>query len=64
MPSFKVEGMSCAHCVESVTKAVHEVAPGAEVRVDLASGAVEIGGEARREVLAKAIEDAGYKVLA
>lgn len=61
---FEVEGMSCDHCVQAVTKAVRAIAPNAEVAVDLASRKVSVNGDDRRDAIATAIEDAGYKVLA
>jgi copper chaperone len=62
MLRYQVEGMSCAHCVQAVTKAVKSVEPGAEVQVDLDAGQVTISGSEQREALAKAIEQAGYTV--
>ena len=38
MMNFQVEGMSCDHCVQSVTKAVQAVEPQAKVTIDLAWG--------------------------
>ena len=64
MLSFKVEGMSCGHCVQSVTQAVQKVAPNAQVAVDLEAGRVDVSGDDRRDALAAAIEEAGYKVAA
>ena len=64
MMSFQVEGMSCGHCVQSVTKAVQAVEPRARVAVDLASGRVAVEGGERREAVAQAIRDAGYGVAA
>ena len=64
MLSFKVEGMSCGHCVQSVTQAVQKVAPNAQVAVDLEAGRVDVSGDDRRAALAAAIEEAGYKVAA
>ena len=64
MLSFKVEGMSCGHCVQSVTQAVQKVAPNAQVAVDLEAGRVDVAGDDRRDALAAAIEEAGYKVAA
>jgi copper chaperone len=61
---FEVEGMSCDHCVQAVTKAVRAIAPNAEVAIDLASRKVSVNGDDRRDAIATAIEDAGYKVLA
>ena len=36
MQSFKVTGMTCAHCVRAVTDAVRGVDAAADVKVDLA----------------------------
>lgn len=62
MNRFNVEGMSCNHCVQAVTRAVQALDAAASVRVDLASAQVDIDSSASREALAKAIEDAGYTV--
>jgi copper chaperone len=49
--TFQVQGMSCGHCVGAVTQAVKTVDPQAEVKVDLASGKVEVQSQqdARRD---------------
>lgn len=62
--SFNVQGMSCGHCVGAVTQAVKGVDPQAEVKVDLASGKVEVASDSDRAEIAKAIEEEGYKVAA
>jgi copper chaperone len=61
---FEVQGMSCGHCVGAVTQAVKGVDPAAEVKVDLASGKVEVQSDEDRAALAKAIEEEGYTVAA
>ena len=60
MVELKVEGMTCGHCVSTVTRAVKEADPGAQVRVDLASGRVSVDGQAPEAALRKALEAAGY----
>ncbi|RYF14789.1 MAG: copper chaperone [Comamonadaceae bacterium] len=60
--TFQVQGMSCGHCVGAVTQAVKSVDPQAEVKVDLASGKVEVQSQQDRGALARAIEEEGYKV--
>src|SRR5688572_23245554 len=40
--SFHVQGMTCGHCASAVTQAVKSVDPQADVKVDLASGKVEV----------------------
>lgn len=64
MVELKVEGMSCQHCVSSVTQAVQAVDQAASVKVDLAAGRVSVETSAARDALAAAIEDAGYTVAA
>ncbi len=38
MSAIKIKGMSCQHCVNSVTKALQEIKGMADVKVDLARG--------------------------
>lgn len=57
---FLVEGMSCSHCVDAVTTAVHALDPAAEVRVDLGSKHVRIASDVDRFLLQRALADAGY----
>lgn len=61
---FQVQGMSCGHCVGAVTQAVKSVDPQAEVKVDLASGKVEVRSQQDAAAIARAIEEEGYKVAA
>ena len=61
MIEFDVQGMSCNHCVNAVTEAVKSVDPQARVEVDLGAHKVRVESAQRREVLAAAIEDAGYQ---
>ena len=62
--TFQVQGMTCGHCVGAVTQAVKAVDPAAEVKVDLASGRVEVQSQGDRAAIASAIEEEGYKVAA
>jgi len=62
--TFQVQGMSCGHCVNAVTQAVKSVDPRAEIKVDLASGQVEVQSQQDHAAIARAIEDEGYKVAA
>lgn len=64
MLRFNVDGMSCNHCAQAVTKAVKGVDPGAEVRVDLAAKLVEADTQADPKRVSQAIADAGYAVVA
>jgi copper chaperone len=60
--TFQVQGMSCGHCVQAVTQAVKNVDPQAEVKVELASGRVEVTSTEDRAALARAITEEGYTV--
>jgi copper chaperone len=62
--TFQVQGMSCGHCVGAVTEAVKSLDPQAEVKIDLASGKVEVESQQERGAIARAIEEEGYKVEA
>jgi copper chaperone len=60
MIEFLVEGMSCGHCVNAVTEAIHALDPAAGVDVDLGSKHVRVQSDLDRFVLSQALVDAGY----
>ncbi|MFA7680965.1 MAG: heavy-metal-associated domain-containing protein [Pigmentiphaga sp.] len=64
MMHFKVEGMSCQHCVNAVNKAIQSGIPGAVVKVDLASGVVTVDNADNPELIRRLITEAGYQVVA
>lgn len=55
-----VDNMSCQHCVRSVTKAMQQLDPAAEVRVDLAQQQVELQGQIAAEAAIAALAEEGY----
>jgi len=59
---FKVQGMSCGHCVLAITQALQARDLAAEVQVDLAAGEVRVTSQLPRETLAAAIREEGYAV--
>ena len=61
---FTVTGMTCGHCEQAVTRALKQVDPLAEVRIDRAANQVVVQSHQAREVLAKAIAEEGYEVAA
>jgi copper chaperone len=62
MSTFTVTGMTCGHCVASVTEEVSEV-PGVDtVEVDLVSGLLTVTGAADAELIRAAVIEAGYQV--
>jgi len=57
---FTVEGMTCDHCVQAVTREVAAV-PGVEsAAVDLAARTLTVIGDVPREAIAAAVEESGY----
>ncbi|WP_353952058.1 heavy-metal-associated domain-containing protein [Knoellia sp. S7-12] len=60
--TFTVTGMTCGHCVASVTEEVSELAGVESVDVDLATGSVTVTSTTPLEddALRAAVEDAGY----
>lgn len=62
--TYTVTGMTCQHCVASVTEEVQEI-PGVEnVEVDLATGAVTVTSAESLDdaAVAAAVEEAGYSL--
>ena len=61
---FTVTGMTCGHCEQAVTRALKQVDPLADVRVDRAVNQVVVQSHQARELLAQAIAEEGYEVVA
>jgi len=61
---FQVQGMTCGHCERAVVHAVRTIDSDAVVHIELASGKVTIESDRARPVLAQAIEEEGYKIVA
>ena len=62
---LKVKGMSCQHCVMSVTKALNQLGGIQNIQVDLAKGEVRFDNTKAvlMDQIKKAIEEAGYEVV-
>jgi copper ion binding protein len=62
--SYVVTGMTCAHCVASVTEEVSEVAGVTRVDVDLETGALQVTADRTipDEAVRAAVEEAGYQL--
>jgi copper chaperone len=62
--TWTVTGMTCGHCVSSVTEEVSEIAGVEQVAVDLPSGAVTVTSSSPLEdaIVRTAVEEAGYQV--
>ena len=66
---FLVEGMTCAHCVASVTEEVSAVAGVSSVDVELNAGGASVvrvvsDGVVSEDAVRDAVEEAGYTLAA
>ena len=64
--TYLVEGMTCGHCVGSVTDQLDQVPGVTGVEVDLSSGqvTVESDGTVDDAAVTAAVQEAGYEVVA
>jgi len=62
--TFQVTGMTCGHCEKAVTRAIKQVDPQADVKIDRSLNQVEVQSQQPREALARAIAEEGYAVAA
>jgi len=62
MQTVKVDGMTCGHCAQTVTKALEALEAVERALVDLKTGEVVVEGNAEPDAIRKAIEEAGYEV--
>lgn len=60
--TFTVSTMTCGHCEKAVTRALLQADPQAVVTIDRSLERVEVISSVARDVLSKAISDAGYEV--
>ena len=66
--TFEVSGMTCGHCVKSVTEELGQVDGAKNVEVALVSGGVSqvtvsSVGALDRDAVAAAIDEAGYELV-
>jgi copper chaperone len=59
---FEVRGMSCGHCVATITSAISALDGVTGVDVDLAGGVVRVDGTPDATAVGAAIDDAGYEL--
>jgi len=61
---FIITGMTCEHCVASVTEEVQEIPGVTGVQIDLASGGLRVAGEqaVSGADVKSAVEEAGYQL--
>jgi copper chaperone len=63
--TLKVKGMSCQHCVMSVTKALNQLEGIQNVKVDLQTGEVRFDNtkSVGQDRIEKAVVNAGYEIV-
>ena len=64
--TYIVAGMTCSHCVASVTEEITKIPGVTGVRIDLTSGAVDVDSSSPLDpaALAEAVDEAGYELVA
>ncbi|KAA5838086.1 heavy-metal-associated domain-containing protein [Saccharopolyspora hirsuta] len=62
--NYTVVGMTCEHCVRSVTEEITKIDTVSDVSVDLSSGAVSVRSSAAlsEDDVREAVEEAGYEL--
>jgi copper chaperone len=61
--TYTVSGMTCEHCVSSVTEEVREVPGVSDVQVELDSGRLTVEGDADPTAVQAAVQEAGYSAV-
>ena len=61
--TYTVTGMTCGHCVASVTEEVSEVPGVTDVHVDLTDGLMTVTGDATADAVRGAVQEAGYELV-
>jgi copper chaperone CopZ len=64
MIELKVNDMTCEHCVNTITKTVTSLDPGAKVEADLGTKRVRIDSSRQADELTKVLEEAGFTATA
>lgn len=58
--TYKVKGMTCGGCVNTLTRALQQALPAAQVKVTLEGGLVRVDGDHTTDAVSQAVEDAGF----
>ena len=64
MQVFKVEGMSCQHCVAAITRALQVLDAAAVVEINLEEGLVRVSSTAAEAQMIRALAEQGYQATA
>lgn len=58
--TYRVTGMTCGGCVKTLTRALEQALPEAQVDVQLEGGLVRVSGIHTPAAVSQAVEDAGF----
>ena len=63
--TYKISGMTCGHCVNSVTSELSQLPGVSDVQVDLAAGTATVTSEQPLDDAAvrAAVDEAGYEMV-
>lgn len=61
MQQFRVQGMTCGHCVRAVTEAIRNDDPAANVNVDLSAARVQVDSALSAQRIIELIGEEGYQ---
>ena len=64
MQVFKVEGMSCQHCVAAITRALQVLDAAAVVEINLEEGLVRVSSTAAEAQMIRTLAEEGYQATA
>jgi copper chaperone len=62
MYEFKVQGMTCGSCANTITYALRSIDPKVKVSTDVKSGTIRVESSQDQTALSSLIEEAGYAV--
>ncbi|UQU67493.1 cation transporter [Couchioplanes caeruleus] len=62
--AYTVTGMTCSHCVNSVSSEIKQIPGVTDVQVDLSSGSVTVTSDQPldEDAVAAAVDEAGYEL--
>ena len=62
--AYTVTGMTCSHCVNSVSTEIKQIPGVTDVQVDLSSGSVTVTSDqpVDEDAVAAAVDEAGYEL--
>ncbi len=63
MPTFTVNGMNCGHCTKTISNAILQLDPQAQIATDIPQKTVKVESSIGTDQLKETIIDAGYDVI-